>query len=306
MVIMTTIYLINTTASKVLNAFCEKNAKNYSFEAVDKASQTMQNVMFADYKLGEELKSMVAKRIKFQQFRPQTNYRCMFLNLRTGKVVTLHNMEDLTALDVEFKTAYANNSFDKTAVSVRVETQQWLTLAEQLTDGIICFTSWMTDRQNCLDKMNLYLSDKDFDTYNAGHLEPRMKSNVHVFREDYKFFDLQFKKGDTTQHNEERETEQYVVTDLETLKNFCHVLTCRRYGINFEDSVGNGGRVTREASQGIINYSEIADVVNQLPADERQEVIDGLASGEYTVEDIYNTYCVPHDFDVEPISYREF
>ena len=300
----TKIYLINTKASKALNSFTEAN-KQYSFEAVDRAKATMQNVMFAGYFFDEETKSAIARRIKFQSMRPGTAYRCMYLDLRSGKVITLNSGEALSAYTIQRKTEYANYAFDKLAKDIQAETAEWIALANHLTHGAIDELTWNTQRQNCLDKMNLYLTDRDFDAYNAGHLEPRMKKNVHTFTEDYKFFDLSFSKGDVTQHEEERETEQYVITDLETLKNFCHVLTCSRYGISFDDSKGNGGRVTREASQGIINYTEIAELINQLPADERQDIIEGLQDGTYTVEDIYQMYFAPAD-EVDSVSYREF
>lgn len=306
----TIIYLINTTESKKLNAFCEKNADRYSFNAIDdnghlytKATSSMQNVLFATFLFDSDTKSAIARRIKFQEFRKNTAYRCMYLNLRTGEVVTFHDTEDLRKYDIKMKTQMANHSFDKLASSVQAETAQWLALADQLTHGIINTTAWEIARQNCLDKMNLYLSDIDFDSYNAGHLEPRMKANVHTFDSDYKFFDLQFSKGDVSQHEEERESEMYVITDLETLKNFCHVLTCRRYGIDFDDSLGNGGRVTRECQQSrVISYTELAELINQ--SEDRDYYIELLQNGA-SIEDIASFFDLVIE-DTDSLSYREF
>lgn len=305
-----TIYLINTTSSKRLNAFCEKNADKYSFVAQDVAGneikackQTMQNVMFASYIFDEETKGAISRRVKFQNFRPGTAYRCMFLDLRSNEVVTFYNAEDVRKYDVLRKTQYANQSFDKTAQLIKDETKHWLELADHLTHGVISEDTWNAHRQNCLDKMNLYLTDVDFDSYSAGHLEPAMKSNAYRFTENYRFFDMTFEKGFVSCHEEDREKELYVITDLETLKNFCHVLTCRRYGIEFDDSIGNGGRVTREASQGVINYTELAELVNA--SEDREFFIQALQNGLMSVEDIY-AKLVGEAQETESVAYIEF
>lgn len=299
----TIINLINTPSNKSMNSFVEKNADKFEFNWVEAPKASMHNCLWASYSWSEDIKTAIAKRIKFKSFHQQTIYRVMFLDLRSGDVHTFKTMDDFTAYDIIRKTQMANYTFDQQAKAIQSETEQWLQLANQLTHGIITEQAWELDRQNCLDKMNLYLTDIDFDSYNAGHLVPTMKKNVHTFDSDYKFFDIQFAKGDVSQHEEEREAEHYEVTELETLKNFCHVLTCKRYGIDFDDSEGNSGRVTRECLQSrVISYTELAELINQ--SEDRDYYIELLQNGA-SIEEVASFFDLVID-EVEELSYREF
>lgn len=299
----TTVYLINTPVNKSMNSFTEANADKYDFVSASSAKQDMQNTLWASKYWNDEMKSSIAKRVKFASFRPATRYRIMFLDLRNNQVVTFKSMEDVTAYDIQRKTQQANKTFNSTADAIKAETDEWLEVAHKLTSGKLSKTLWLTDRATYLNKVGLYMQDQKFDTYNAGNAVPTMKKNIHVFTEDYKFFDLTFSKGDSTYHEEEREAEHYEVNELETLKNFCQCLYCNAYGICTDDTVGNSGRVTRECVEsGVITYTELAEKINA--SEDRQMYIDMLQNGA-SIEDIavYFNLTIVED---EPISYREF
>lgn len=304
----TTIYAI-APVNKSFNDFCKKNADRYEIINVDKFAQNMQNTLVASYVFSDEVAVQMYKRLKFASFRPSTAYRVMWLDLRSGKVVRFHNAEEVKAQSIVAKTQFANYAFDKASQEILTEIEQWLQVYAQLTkqayDSVA--NDWQMRRDYILNRIGLYMQDCQMDTYNAGHLVPTMKKNIHTFSQDYKFFDLQFKKGDTTFHEEERETEHYEVTDLELLKNFCHAVVCKRYGIDLDDSIGNGGRVSRECNEDTNLVSEVARVLKAMPASESQWYIEGIQNGTLTVEDIALMLGITElEFEEVVVEYREF
>ena len=99
------------------------------------------------------------------------------------------------------------------------------------------------------DKVNAYLQDTKFDTYNAGHVTTVQKGHTWTCQDSNNHY---LNKGQTSVHTENRTKDVYEVTFLENLKNYCTIKWCVMLGVDTDDNHGRPSEVASNYEKMII------------------------------------------------------
>ena len=220
-----------------------------------------------------------------------------------------------TDAQVERFYTYINN-YDalkvEQEVAERMEAERTMWLEELANVDEDLALRYTLDQYEAEVAMRDYLATVDMDTYSAGYLDYTDHLSISI-RDNTQFANkvevYHQKSSDQVFVSKYMKNHENYTFDasLDLLKNYCHAKTCVALGIELEDSNGASGKVTRDSvMSGSIDYTELAELIKELPADEVQDIVSGLQDGSYSIESIASMlqfHEAVDEYDVRPSVY---